>query len=176
MFIVSYLEAIATVDVRSVCNNDVKLDRHITWSSKPRKGPAACRAKGVPSFLSYLKTLSIGPAPGIEPATSRSALKRSTDWANHAAVRSIQLIQLIQCLESRNCLGFRYMRRYIEPAYLRFVLSKNMCVVSPQNQRILSRVSLWLPPVLKPLPACGFLFSGRKHHRSFVEGCNFNSK
>ena len=38
-------------------------------------------AKGVPSFLSYFKTLNIGPAPGIEPATSRSAVKRSTDWA-----------------------------------------------------------------------------------------------
>ena len=49
------------------------------WSSEPREGPAAFRAKGVPSFLSYFKTLSIGPAPRIEPATSRSAVKRSTD-------------------------------------------------------------------------------------------------
>ena len=37
-------------------------------------------------FLVIFKTLSIGPAPGIEPATSRSAVKRSTDWANPAAV------------------------------------------------------------------------------------------
>ena len=35
-------------------------------------------AKGVPSFLSYFKTLSNGPAEGIEPATSRSAVMRST--------------------------------------------------------------------------------------------------
>ena len=42
-------------------------DRHFTWSSEPREGPAARRAKEVPSFLSYFKTLSIGPAPGIEP-------------------------------------------------------------------------------------------------------------
>ena len=49
-------------------------DRHFTWSSEPREGPAACRAKEVPSFLSYFKTLSIGPASGIEPATSRSAV------------------------------------------------------------------------------------------------------
>ena len=61
-------------------------DRHFTWSSEPREGPAACRAKEVPSFLSYFKTLSIGQAPGIEPATSRSAVKRSTDWANPAVV------------------------------------------------------------------------------------------
>ena len=27
------------------------------------------QGKAVPSFLSYFKTLSIGPAPGIEPAT-----------------------------------------------------------------------------------------------------------
>ena len=51
-------------------------------SSEPREGLACCSAKGVPSFLGYFKTLSIGPVPGIEPATSRSAVKRSTDWAN----------------------------------------------------------------------------------------------
>ena len=66
-------------------------DRHFTWSSEPREGPAACRAKGVPSFLSYFKTLSIGPAPGVEPATSRSAVKHSIDWANPAAVMMITL-------------------------------------------------------------------------------------
>ena len=52
------------------------------WLSEPREGLLVCRVKAVPSFLSYFKTLSIGPAPGIEPATSRSAVKRSTDWAN----------------------------------------------------------------------------------------------
>ena len=30
----------------------------------------------------YFKNRSNGPAPGIEPATSLSAVKRSTDWAN----------------------------------------------------------------------------------------------
>ena len=54
-------------------------DCHFTWSSEPREGLAFCSAKEVPSFLSYFKTLSIGPAPGIEPVTSRSAVKRSTD-------------------------------------------------------------------------------------------------
>ena len=49
-------------------------DRHFTWSSEPREGLACCSAKGVPSFLGYFKTLSIGLAPGIEPATSRSAV------------------------------------------------------------------------------------------------------
>ena len=52
------------------------------WSSEPREGLAICRAKAVPSFLSHFKTLSIDPAPGIEPATSRAAVKRSTEWAN----------------------------------------------------------------------------------------------
>ena len=33
--------------------------------------------KGSTLFLSYFKTLSIGPAPGIEPATCRSAVKHS---------------------------------------------------------------------------------------------------
>ena len=61
-------------------------DRDFTWSSEPCEGPAACRAKAVPSFLSYFKTVSIGPAPEIEPATSRSAVKHSTDLANPAVV------------------------------------------------------------------------------------------
>ena len=43
------------------------------------RGLADCSAKGVPSFLGYFKTLSIGPNPGVEPATSRSEVKRSTD-------------------------------------------------------------------------------------------------
>jgi len=59
-------------------------DRHFTWPSERREGLAVCRAKAVPSFLIYFKTLSIGPVPGIEPANSRSAVKRSTDRANTA--------------------------------------------------------------------------------------------
>ena len=52
-------------------------DRHFTWSSEPRESLAACS-----------KTLSIGPAPGIERATSRSAVTRFTDRVNTAAVES----------------------------------------------------------------------------------------
>ena len=29
-------------------------DYHFTWSFEPREGPAACSAKGVPSFLRAL--------------------------------------------------------------------------------------------------------------------------
>ena len=47
---------------------------HFTRSSEPREGLAACSAKAVPSFLGYFKTLSIGPAPGVETTTSRSAV------------------------------------------------------------------------------------------------------
>ena len=55
-------------------------DRYFTWSSEPREGLAACNAKGVPSFPSYFKTLSNGPAAGIGPATFLSAvIKRSTE-------------------------------------------------------------------------------------------------
>ena len=56
-----------------------RLDRHFTRSSEPRKGLPACWAKGVPSFLSYFKTLSTVPSPGIEPTTFHSAVERSTD-------------------------------------------------------------------------------------------------
>ena len=58
--------------------------RHFTSSPEPREVLAACSAKAVASFLSYFKTLSIGLA--IEPVTFRSAVKRSTDWANPTAV------------------------------------------------------------------------------------------
>ena len=40
----------------------------VTWSSESREGLAICREKAVPLFLSYFKTLSIGPALGIEPS------------------------------------------------------------------------------------------------------------
>ena len=46
--------------------------------AEPRVGLAVCSAKAVPSFLSYFKTPSIVPVSGIEPTTSRSAVKRST--------------------------------------------------------------------------------------------------
>ena len=53
-------------------------DRHVTWSSQPPEGPAACSAKGLPSFLSYsLKTVSrvqsreLNPRP---PALQSNAL------------------------------------------------------------------------------------------------------
>ena len=62
-------------------------DCHFTWSSEPREGLTVCMAMTAPSFLSHFKTLSIGPIPGIEPVTSRSAVKRSTGWANPAAVK-----------------------------------------------------------------------------------------
>ena len=50
------------------------------WTAILRdEGLAACSAKGVPSFLSYFKTLSTSQAPGIKPVTSCSAVKRSTN-------------------------------------------------------------------------------------------------
>ena len=63
------------------------LNIYVKYPSEPRKGPAVCRAKEAPSFFSYFKTLSIGPVPGIEPATSLSAVERSTDWANPAVIK-----------------------------------------------------------------------------------------
>ena len=59
---------------------------HFMWSSESSEGLAECSAWEVLSFLSYFKILSIDPAPGIEPATSHSAVKRSTDCSYPAAV------------------------------------------------------------------------------------------
>ena len=49
-------------------------DGHFMWSSEARKGLATCNANRVPSFHSYLKTLSIGPSMGIklEPSSLQS--------------------------------------------------------------------------------------------------------
>ena len=66
-------------------------DRRFTWSFEPREGLAICRAKGVSSFLRYLKTRSTGPSPGIEPAISRSAVKRTIDWASQSGTDPIGL-------------------------------------------------------------------------------------
>ena len=45
-----------------------------------RAGLAVCRAKTMPSCHSYLKTLGIRClVPGVEPTTSYSEVKRSTD-------------------------------------------------------------------------------------------------
>ena len=53
-------------------------DHHFMWLSEPREGLAICRAKVVPSFLSYFKTLGTGLTPGIETASSCSSVKHST--------------------------------------------------------------------------------------------------
>ena len=43
------------------------------------------------TFLSYFKTMGIGPAIRIDPTTSWSADNCSTDWANTASVQKYQL-------------------------------------------------------------------------------------
>ena len=53
----------------------------------PREGLPVCRANAVLLFLSYFKTPP-PPFPLLEATTYRSAVKRSNDWANAAAVKS----------------------------------------------------------------------------------------
>jgi len=74
-----------------------------SWTSILRGHPSHAKVQplavplGVPSFISHFKTLSNGPAPGIESATSRSAVKRFTDWANPAAVTCITIFCTFRC-------------------------------------------------------------------------------
>ena len=49
-------------------------------------GSSRLQGKGDTFIYQLLQaSLSIGPAPGIEPSTSHYAVKRSIDWANPAA-------------------------------------------------------------------------------------------
>ena len=53
-----------------------------------RGHPSYAKVQPLRQYLQFsviFKTLLIGPVPGIEPATSRSVVKRSADWANPAA-------------------------------------------------------------------------------------------
>ena len=57
-----------------------------TWAIGQRELLAVSRAKAVPLFFNYFKTLSVVPALRIETTSCRSVLKRSTAWAIPAAV------------------------------------------------------------------------------------------
>ena len=61
---------------------------------EPREGLAACSAKRVPLHFSVILRPWVLALPrGTEPATSQSAVKRSTDWASPA--RAIYIIYLL---------------------------------------------------------------------------------
>ena len=62
-------------------------------------------------FSVIFKTLSIGLAPGIEPATFRSAVKRSTDWANPAAVINTLLREKVVRINQNDFLYFEITTR-----------------------------------------------------------------
>ena len=95
--------------------------RHFTWSSEAHES-SCLQVKRVPSFLSYFKTLSTCPPPGIEPATSRFAVMRSTDWANRARPITIKFrIRRESSKPQTNyhwCLRFSYLAPY-------WVISRN---------------------------------------------------
>ena len=80
-------------------------DRNIIllqWSSTPCEDLAVCRRKIVPLFLSYFKTLSIGPVPGSKVTISCSTVEHgSVDRASHAKViKSPSIHRLIFCFKN----------------------------------------------------------------------------
>ena len=56
------------------------------------------QCKGTSLFLSYFKTPSVGPAPGIEPVTSRSAVKHSTVQAILSRLQRVHRPLILLCL------------------------------------------------------------------------------
>lgn len=57
----------------------------VLWTA--RRSPHSFQGKGTTYLLSYFKNPSIGLALGIKPATSRSAVQRSTNGVNSAWVK-----------------------------------------------------------------------------------------
>lgn len=57
-------------------SNDRPLQSPLYYSLRKKPLFRDAKAKALLAFLSY-RTMSIGAAPGIRPATSRSAVKRS---------------------------------------------------------------------------------------------------
>ena len=80
-------------------------DRNIIllqWSSTPCEHLAVCRTKTVPLFLSYFKTLSIGPFPGSKATISCSTLEHgSVDRTSHAnVIKSPSIHRFIFCFKN----------------------------------------------------------------------------
>ena len=73
------------------------------------------QCKGSTFISHYFKTLSISPSPGIEPVTSRSAVKRSTDWANPAVKQDVHTRRAADGLEGLVCLFTLHQRVSQEP-------------------------------------------------------------
>ena len=64
-----------------------------------RGHPSNAKVQPLRQYLQFsviFKTLSIGPVPGIEPATSRSAVKRSADRANPEKEMFFPFMSLLQ--------------------------------------------------------------------------------
>lgn len=82
---------------------------HLFFFSLPHEVLAICKVKEIPSFLSCFEALCIGLAPWIEPATTRSAVKRSTDRTSLAAVKTLYPLNKSKCNERptyiRECVG-----------------------------------------------------------------------
>ena len=84
---------------------DTRRDYCLMCLSGPCQGSAVYRAKEVPSFLKYFKTLSMGPPSlGIEPTTFRSAVRRSFDVAYLAAATNTSTVS------NTGSLSYRYPR------------------------------------------------------------------
>ena len=85
-------------------------DRHLRGHPSHAKfSPLAVQRKYL-HFSVILRPMSNGPAPRIEPATSRSAVKHSTDWANPAAC-----VECIYCI----CASFLEDGRCVPKAFKR---------------------------------------------------------
>ena len=65
--------------------------RHFTWSSEAREGPAAPQRKGSTLISQLFFRLRVLFLHWKSNPRLRSAVKRSTDWANPAAVKMVQI-------------------------------------------------------------------------------------
>ena len=105
------------------------------WPQHRGLRPLLFSNSGVGYFTSHEnRSVKVLVRPGFEPATSRSADRRSTNWANQAAVKKKLLVNdKIKAFCSTNTLPKQYIKRYKQQ---KWTLKTCYAITSFQNPTI----------------------------------------
>ena len=106
-----------------------------------------CRAKAVPSFLSYFETLSIVPAPGIEPVTSTlqlSALPTELILPPEEMTLTLFSLQFSHFAQSFLALSGTSQQENVLPKPINHSYCSGQENKTMNSQRIVIFIALWL--------------------------------